>query len=372
MEIRFNQADVIGELSLSQGVVERRTTIPALGNVKLEAFEDGKVKITATDLEVGLVSSFDADVRKAGTLLLPARKVYEYIAELPSDQPVILKATDKGVNFTSGRSRARFPLYGGNDFPELPEPGQVVASIPAQLFSYALSTVAFAISNEEAKFTISGVFLQLSATGFLVSATDGHRCGVFSYPVAFENISKPKKVIIPTKAVNEIMKLAGKSDKDSLIDIYIAENHLHFRIGSHVLYSRTNSQKYPDFERVFLTGEKKTVITDSIALRSAVNRVGHFADQRSKAIRFIVDGENGLINTSIANNENGDGEESVDATFADPHTYEVGIKSDYLSDFLKVAAGKPVRFSYKDGARSVECNIEGDSMYRHTIATMTI
>src|SRR5947208_12344650 len=182
MEFTVSKADLVRELSLSQGVVEKKTTIPILSNVLLEARED-RLYLTATDLELGLRTSCPARVKKAGTGTIPARKLLDYVRLLPDADISVKFAENHWANFTCGRSRTRIAGMSRESFPELPAMPDTIADIPVSVLASMIGRTIFAISAEESRFTLNGALLILKSTGLMMVATDSHRLALVEHQI---------------------------------------------------------------------------------------------------------------------------------------------------------------------------------------------
>src|SRR5215813_13856650 len=174
MEFTVSKSDLVRELSLSQGVVEKKTTIPILSNVLLEASED-RVTLTATDLELGIRCSCPARVKKEGSGTVPLRKLLDYVRLLPEGELTMKFLENHWANITAGRSRTRIAGMSRESFPELPQIPEPIAHIPVKILASMISRTSFAISMEESRFTLNGALLLLKTDATTMVATDGHR-----------------------------------------------------------------------------------------------------------------------------------------------------------------------------------------------------
>src|SRR5689334_9664869 len=283
MEFTVNKADLVRELSLSQGVVEKKTTIPILSNVLLEADGD-RVQMTATDLELGIRCSFPARIAKSGAGTIPARRLLDYVRLLPDSDIQVKLGDNQWANLVCGRSRTRIAGMSRESFPELPGTPDMLAEIPVNLLASMISKTIFAISAEESRFTLNGALLILKEASVTMVATDGHRLSMVEMPVQL-SITQPFRALLPRKAMSEILKLAGESSSDAKLRFAGDENHLFFQLGDRLLISRKLTGNFPDFERVLPKDQPNTVTLNRDELRSAIERVAQFSDERSRAIR---------------------------------------------------------------------------------------
>src|ERR1700732_3226714 len=250
MEFTVSKADLVRELNLSQGVVERKTTIPILSNVLLEAAGD-RITLTATDLELGIRCSCPARVMKEGSGTVPARKLLEFVRLLPEGDVTMKFLENHWASIVSGRSRTRIAGMSRESFPELPQMPAAIAEIPIKTLASMISRTSFAISMEESRFTLNGALLLMRPEGLTMVATDGHRLAyVQAKPSANGNLDKPFRALIPKKAMTELTKLADDAGTDGKAGFAGDDNHLFFQVGHRLLITRKLTGNFPDYERV--------------------------------------------------------------------------------------------------------------------------
>jgi len=207
MEFTVSKNDLVRELGLSQGVVEKKTTIPILSNVLVEAAGD-RINLTATDLELGIRSSCPARVKKPGASTIPAKRLLDYVRLLPDADLDVKLQENQWVSLVCGRSRTRIAGMSRESFPELPQTPDVLAQIPVGLLVSMIAKTIFAISMEESRFTLNGSLLLLKNNGLSMVATDGHRLAMVEHPVELAGVNAPFRALLPRKAMGEIVKLA--------------------------------------------------------------------------------------------------------------------------------------------------------------------
>jgi DNA polymerase III subunit beta len=369
MEFTVTKADLVRELNLSQGVVEKKTTIPILSNVLMEASGD-RVVFTATDLELGIRCSCPATVKKEGAGTIPARKLLDYVRLLPDADLSIKFLENHWAALTCGRSRTRMAGMSRESFPELPAMPEPVAEIPGGLLSSMIARTSFAISTEESRFTLNGALLVLRSQGAVMVATDGHRLAYVEAGTPFESVDKPFRALIPKKAMAEILKLAQESGSDAPVVLAGDDNHLFFKFGDRLLITRKLTGNFPDYERVLPKdkGYVLTLIRDEV--RSSVERVAQFADERSRSIRLqLHPGEIRVFTSSV---ETGESEETVPTEYEGPEI-DIGFNAQYLLDFLRVTSQERVCLELKDGKSAGEMRPCGDDetfRYRYVVMPM--
>jgi len=372
MEFTVSKNDLVRELGLSQGVVEKKTTIPILSNVLIEAQGD-RIILTATDLELGIRCSCPAKVKKEGAGTVPARKLLDYTRLLPDADLNLKFLENHWASITCGRSRTKMAGMSRESFPELPQMPEAISEIPVKLLSSMISRTSFAISMEESRFTLNGALLLLSGDGMTMVATDGHRLAYVQSPMDANGASsKGFRALIPKKAMAEILKLAEESGPDSKIVFAGDDNHLFFRFGERLLITRKLTGNFPDYERVLPKENTNIAKLRKDEIRSAIERVSQFADERSRAIRVqFGHGEVRVFSSSV---ETGESEESVPTEYAGPDL-EIGFNAQYLLDFLRAIQQEEVAFALKDQKSAGEmrpANEETKDHYRYVVMPMRI
>src|SRR4051794_40450245 len=224
MEFAVSKSDLVRELGLTQGVVERKTTIPILSNILLETDGD-KIWLTATDLELGMRCACPARVKKEGAGTIPARRLLDYVRLLPDADVQVKLAENQWASFVCGRSRTRIAGMSRESFPELPSMPEVLAEIPLSTLSQMISNTIFAISAEESRFTLNGALLILKPNGLAMVSTDGHRLALVEKEVDLGDLNTTFRALLPKKAMSEIQKLAS-DDPSKHIEFSGNDNHL--------------------------------------------------------------------------------------------------------------------------------------------------
>ncbi|MBZ5583477.1 MAG: DNA polymerase III subunit beta [Acidobacteriia bacterium] len=372
MEFTVSKSDLVRELSLSQGVVEKKTTIPILSNVLLEAADD-RVTLTATDLELGIRCSCPARVKKDGAGTVPARKLLDYVRLLPEGDVNMKFLENHWASITCGRSRTRIAGMSRESFPELPQMPETIAEIPVKTLSSMIARTSFAISIEESRFTLNGALLVMRPEGLTMVATDGHRLAfVQAQPEESGTVEKPFRALVPKKAMTELIKLADEAGDDAKAIFAGDDNHLFFQLGHRLLITRKLTGNFPDYERVLPKDHSLTATLQKDEIRAAIERVAQFADERSRAIR--VQFTNGEVRVFSSSMETGESEESVTSEYQGPDL-EIGFNAQYLLDFLRAIPQDHVAFELKDQKSAGEMRPAGESIpdqYRYVVMPMRI
>jgi DNA polymerase-3 subunit beta len=373
MEITVSRQDLLRELTATQSVVERKTTIPILSNFLLEADGD-RIVITATDLDQSIRTSCAAKVKKAGSCTIPARKLYDYIRLLGDGDMSVKLLENHWVQIRAGRSNTRMVGMARANFPQVPEfPESSVTRIPVASLRTLIARTIFAISNEESRYTLNGALLILKAESIAMVATDGHRLAhIEKSAESFPGITGEKKTLIPRKALQELSSLLSNTEAEH-IEFADDDATLFFRIGHRVLTSRKLSGQFPNYEAVMPRDNNKFVIVRSEDLSSSIQRVAQFADERSGAIKMRL--EQNEVKISSSSTEAGESEDTIET----PYTFDaivVGFNSSYLIDFLKAIGNTgEVRIEFKDAQSAGQMRPEDGSdeyKYRYIIMPMRI
>lgn len=371
MEITVSKFELLRELTATQGVVERKTTIPILSNYLFEAAGD-KLSLTATDLDLSLRTSCSAKVKKEGSCTIPARKLHDYVKLLPDAEITIKLLDNHWVSIRCGRSNTKMVGMAKANFPTLPVfPNAGVVKIPAQVLRNLIAKTGFAIANEESRYTLNGGLMMIKPESITMVATDGHRLAhVERSGEKFDGVSGEMKTLIPKKAMDELKSLLDSTDVES-IDFAKDESTLYFRIGPRLLTSRQLTGQFPNFEAVLPKDNSKSINLHGDELGAAIARVAQFADERSRAVRLKL--ENGELKLSASSSETGESEDSIETDYKG-ESLTIGFNAQYIIDFLKAAGHGDVKLELKDPQSAGQLRpAEGeDYKYRYIVMPMRI
>jgi DNA polymerase-3 subunit beta len=365
MELTVHKNDLLRELQLFQGIVERKNTIPILANVLMEA-KGQEVSLLATDLEVALRSSCEAAVLKSGSLTLPAKKLYEIVKSLPETD--IRIAQDKGgVKVEADRFDSRMQTLPREDFPTLPEAsGTGGITLPRAALKEMIAKTQFAITGEDTRYFLNGALLVLRPESMSLVATDGHRLAL----VVVEREPQVKgadeiKTILPKKTLGELARLLSEGDSD--IEYERGENHLFFNVGGRRLISRMIDGQFPAYERVIPKGNDKRVEFERDRLTSAVRRVALLSNERSRVVKFLV--EPGTVEVTSSSPDVGEARESLSVDYRGP-SLQICFNAQYVLDFLLAVATDVVALELKDEVSQAVMTPVGAEGYEYTYVIM--
>ncbi|MEO8260657.1 MAG: DNA polymerase III subunit beta [Acidobacteriota bacterium] len=366
MELVVRKNDLLRELQLFQGIVERKNTIPILANVLMEANGDN-VRFLATDLEVGLRSQCAAVVEKSGSLTLPAKKFYEIIKSLPETD--IRIATDKGgVKVAADRFDSRMQTLPREDFPTLPEAGGAVSStLPRSALREMVAKTQFAITGEDTRYFLNGALFVLRPDEMTLVATDGHRLALVSVvrDPATSTQAEEVRAILPKKTLGELGRLLVDGEED--ISYERGENHLFFNVGGRLLISRMIDGQFPAYERVIPKGNDKHIEFERDRLTNAVKRVALLSNERSRAVKFQI--ENGKVDVTSSSPELGDAHEMLPVEYSG-EAMQICFNAQYVLDFLAAVTTDVVSLGLKDEVSQAVMKPVGAEGYDYTYVIM--
>ena len=336
MKATIERATLLRCMSHVQSVVERRNTIPILSNVLIDAAEDGTVKVMATDLDLQIVETVSASkVDTPGAITVSAHLLNDIIRKLSEGSQVQLDAADNRLEIRSGRAKFKLPTLPRDDFPVIVE-GDLPTSfeLPAKTLAEMIDRTRFAISTEETRYYLNGIFLHVTDDDEPVlkaAETDGHRLARFTLARP-EGAAGMPDVIVPRKAVGEIRKLIEESDGTVLVDL--SASKIRFTVsgeGGVVLTSKLIDGTFPDYSRVIPTGNDKLLKIDPRLFFEGVDRVATIATEKTRAVKMGLDKDKVIL--SVTSPDNGNAAEEVEAEYSSDG-FEIGFNANYLKDIL--------------------------------------
>ncbi len=351
MKATIERATLLRCLSHVQSVVERRNTIPILSNVLLEASGDGTLRITATDLDLQVVETMAAvSVDDGGAITVSAHLLFDIARKLPEGSQVSFETAENRMTVKAGRSRFQLPTLPRDDFPVIVE-GDLPTSfeLPAKVLAEMIDRTRFAISTEETRYYLNGIFLHVAeedAPVLKAAATDGHRLARFTLARP-EGAQGMPDVIVPRKAVGELRKLLEEASEGS-VQIDLSASKIRFTLGGEggvVLTSKLIDGTFPDYTRVIPTGDDKVLRLDPKSFYEGVDRVATIATEKTRAVKMGVDKDK--VTLSVTSPDNGTAAEELAGDYAsDP--LEIGFNANYLKDILHQIEGDTVELHLAD------------------------
>ena len=348
MKATIERATLLKGLGHVHSVVERRNTIPILSNVLIEAEEGGGLRLMATDLDLQINETVDADVGEAGATTVPAHTLFDIVRKMPEGSQVELIAAEGRMQVNAGRARFTLATLPRDDFPVIAE-GELPTAfeLPAATLRQIIDKTRFAISTEETRYYLNGIYLHVSDEAQPVlkaAATDGHRLARVTVPRPDGAAGMPG-VIIPRKCVAELRKLLD--EVDGTVQVSLSESKIRFGLGNAVLTSKLIDGTFPDYTRVIPTANDKLLRLDPRSLEEGVDRVSTIASERTRAVKLSLDRDR--VTLSVTSPENGTASEEVSADYG-ADGIEIGFNARYLLDILGQIEGDVMEVHLADAA----------------------
>lgn len=350
MKATIERATLLKGLSHVQSVVERRNTIPILSNVLLEATPEGALRLMATDLDLQINESVPATVEQPGATTVSAHTLFDIARKLPEGAQVSLSAADGRMAIVAGRARFSLGTLPRDDFPVIAE-GELPTQfeMPAEALKQIIDKTRFAISTEETRYYLNGIFLHVSDSDgaqpvLKAAATDGHRLARVTIPRPDGADGMPD-VIVPRKCVAELRKLLD--EVDGSVGVSLSATKIRFDLGQAILTSKLIDGTFPDYSRVIPTGNDKILKIDPKSFMEGVDRVSTIATEKTRAVKVGLDRDK--VTLSVTSPENGTAAEEVSGEYVSS-PFEIGFNSRYLLDILGQIDGDLVEVHLADAA----------------------
>ena len=372
MDLRIEKADFLQGLYLTQGVVEKRNTLPILANVLIEA-TGADIQLTATDLEVGIRRLCRGKVAQPGSITVNARKLYEIVRELPSDELSFRTNEGGGVEVTGGRARYRMLSIDPKDFPSIPaatpaaKKGTVVLRLPSDDLGEMIEKTIFAVSSDETRLSLGGVFIEsIEKNQVRLVATDGHRLALIEREVTGVEI-RPG-VILPRKGLVEAKRLLEGGDGE--ISFSIGGNLARIERAGVELFMRLIEGEFPDYRQVIPKESKRHVRVASDQLLGALRRVSIVSSERSRGVKLRM--ESGMLEVTTTNPDIGEAREELEADYAGDE-FAIGFNARYLLDVLSLSGvAGVIEIGLTDEVSPGVLRMQEDESYSYVVMPMRL
>lgn len=375
MKLVIERSALLGSLSHVQSVVERRNTIPILANVRLDAEEGGRLRLTATDMDLAIVEEAEAEVEQAGSVTTTAHTLYEVVRKLPEGTQVALalEGEEGRLDLVSGRSRFRLSCLPIDEFPAMAD-GELphAFTLSKEHLRRLIDKTRFAISTEETRYYLNGIYVHGAAVEqegescLRAVATDGHRLSRVDVPLP-EGAADVLGVIVPRKAVAEVRKLIDEGDES--VSIALSETRIRFEIGAATLTSKLIDGSFPDYERVIPRDNDKVLTMAGGSFAEAVDRVSAISTEKSNAIKLSIRQDH--LTLSASSPDTGTATEELDAEYgADP--LEVGLNARYVLDVAGQVESGTIQFLFTDAGSPALVRDTGDDGALYVIMPLRV
>ncbi|MDN6298111.1 MAG: DNA polymerase III subunit beta [Halomonas sp.] len=360
MKFSISREALLRPLTLVAGVVERRQTLPVLSNVLIEVDGD-QVALTGTDLEVELIGRTVASaVEQQGAATVPARKLMDICKSLPEQSDIQLSVEEGRAVLRSGRSRFTLSTLPVAEFPNIEETdGSQELSIPRGTLKHLIETTAFAMAQQDVRYYLNGMLLEMQSHLLRAVATDGHRLAMCSRELEV-NVAEPQKLIVPRKGILELSRLLDDSDEP--VSLTLGATHVRAHTGDFTFTSKLIDGKFPDYERVVPRGGDKVMLAERAELRQVLSRTAILSNEKYRGVRLYL--EPGNLKVMANNPEQEEAEESVAVEYDGP-AMEMGFNVGYLIDVMGVLNEDRVQMTLADPNSSalLEEPGGGDALY---------
>ena len=346
MKFSINREELIRPLQQVAGVVERRQTLPVLSNLLLQV-TDSDVSMTGTDLEVEMIGRLQADISEPGEITVPARKLVDICREIPEKADIEFMLQEGRVEIRSGRFRSTLATLPAVDFPSVDQSApELTVDIDAKVLKKLLDKTAFAMAQQDVRYFLNGMLIEMGNGHLRSVATDGHRLALADQ--VMESLDGPvKQVILPRKGVIEIQRLL--QELEGQVSLAIGSSHLCAVSNQFTLTTKLVDGKFPDYERVIPRNGDKIVLSDKVELRQALSRTAILSNEKFRGIRLAL--SDGQIQLSANNPEQEQAEETVSVEYQGDGM-EVGFNVSYLQDVLNTIENDKVRLTLHDANSS--------------------
>ncbi len=366
MQFSIQREALLKPLQQVVGVVERRQTLPVLANLLFKV-GNGTVSLTGTDLEVEMVATTEAEKLTDGEITIPARKLFDIVRALPDGARIDVKLNGDRVALSAGRSKFTLTTLPASEFPTVDQIEVVEkVSLPEEVLRDLMERTAFAMANQDVRYYLNGMLLDLNEHTLRCVATDGHRLAMKETELQ-SSVSTRRQIIIPRKGVNELIGLLESGDGE--VELEFGRNHLRVRRGGVTFTSKLIDGRFPDYEAVIPLGADKTATLDREVLRGALQRAAILSNEKYRGVRLEL--SPGKLRIVAHNPEQ---EEAVEEVEAETHVSDlaVGFNVGYLLDALAALRGDKARLSLRDAQSSCLVQEQDDEHSRHVVMPLRL
>ena len=366
MKFTISREELLPALQIVNGVVERRQTLPILSNLLLNVSSDA-MRLTATDMEVEIMAKLSKGLPQGGEITLPARKLLDICRTLPDAAPITISVDGDRALVTSGKSRFTLATLPAQEYPLIEVPDQAASfSLSQSALKTLLDRTAFAMAQQDVRYYLNGLLLELGKGQVRAVATDGHRLALCEVD-AEVSTEHPVKIIIPRKGVQELIRLLD--DSDEVVKVLVSSNHVRIDLGSLRFTSKLIDGKFPDYERVIPEESEAPLLADRETLRQSLVRASILSNEKYRGVRITL-APNSL--KALAHNpDQEEAEEEIEVQYSGAEM-EVGFNVSYLLDALANIRTDQVRVTITDPNSSCLILPQGESPCRYVVMPMRL
>jgi len=366
--VQTDRDTLLKPLQAVTGIVERRHTLPILSNVLIER-QSGTLGLVATDLEIQVTTSATTETaeQKSAAVTVAAKKLQDILRSLPEGTRVTLETKDARLLVKAGKSRFSLQTLPSEDFPRLAEStvAEATVTMPQRSLRALLLRVQYAMAQQDIRYYLNGLLLVLEDGSLRVVATDGHRLGYVTQ--LLEGVSGRQEVILPRKAVLELVKLLSESDDP--VKLELLQNQVRFTFDNVVLVSKVIDGKFPDYARVIPTNYSKHFAIDRLVFQQALQRAAILSNEKFRGVRLVM--TSGGLRISCTNTEQEEAQEELEIDYAGD-ALDIGFNVTYLLDVLNNLSTEQIDCAFGDANSSALITIPGDLDFKYVVMPMRI
>ncbi|UCE88665.1 MAG: DNA polymerase III subunit beta [Pseudomonadota bacterium] len=366
MKLSAQRESLLKPLQYVSGVIERRQTLPILSNT-LISVHGGVLSMTGTDLEVEMVARVALEGAEEGDITLPARKLMDICRALPEGAQVEISVDRERAVIRSGRSRFTLGTLGATEFPSIdPIEAPFEVGLTQKALRRLLEQTQFAMAQQDVRYYLNGLMLELGNGYIRAVATDGHRLALCEAKAELE-MTETREVIVPRKAVSELLRLLQGSDEE--LRLQVGRNHLRVELAEAIFTSKLIDGKFPDYDRVIPSGGRLEVLCGRDELRQAFSRASVLSNEKYRGMRLQL--APGLLRATVHNPEQEEAEEEIEVSY-DGEEFEIGFNVAYFLDALGAIDAERVSVRLTDANSSCLVQGENDTECKYVIMPMRL
>ncbi len=365
MKFNINRDVLLPVLQTVSGVVDRRQTLPILSNL-LFSFESGSMSVTATDMEVELIVKVDVDIDQTDELTVPARKLFDICRALPQESELQFEVKNDRVLIKSGRSRFTLATLPATEYPVIDITENTASfKIKQKELEKLLSNTQFAMAQQDVRYYLNGLLLEITSNKLRAVATDGHRLALDETSISTE-INEDIQIIVPRKGITELARLL---QDDSEIEILVSSNHIRIKNADSCFTSKLIDGRFPDYKRVIPELSETAVIADREELKSSLTRASILSNEKYRGVRIMLNSNS--LRALAHNPEQEEAEEELEVQY-EGEELEIGFNVSYLLDTLSIIKSEKVKLSVLDANSSCLILPEDESNSQYVVMPMRL
>jgi DNA polymerase-3 subunit beta len=367
MKFEIPRDVILKALQQLSGVVERRQTLPVLGNILVKA-DSEQITLAATDLEVELIVTLDCVVQEQGEATIPARKWLDICRNLPDDATIKISLTDDKITMQAGRSRFTLSTLPTTEFPLIDEINtQTQYQISQTVLKDIFDSTHFSMAQQDVRYYLNGLMMEMSPNLLRSVATDGHRLAMKDVTVDIKVNEDKRQVIVPRKGIQELMRLLTESEEE--ISVIVGSSHIRLTMNGMIFTSKLIDGRFPDYERVMPEGGNNIVIADKEAIRQTLVRVAILSNEKYRGIRMIL--APGKLQVMAHNPEQEEAEDELVVDYQGDE-FEIGFNANYLLDAINAVKSQQVHIVLKDPNSSCIIKAANDDSSNYVVMPMRL